>query len=158
MPVGRGAGDAGEEADVFGRRGKGRRGLRPEPTEGWPLDRVLVGVATLRTLRELIRQDAEDGGRPPRAWDLALRSGVSAQGSANSLERLSEAGLVTELTPTRPGRAPAYRLHRTHPVVASMARLFEAERSMVAGRPTWRDRFEGLRDGRAVATERGRGG
>lgn len=158
MPGDRTVADAGEEADVFGRRGEGRRGLRPEPVEGWPLDRVLVGVATLRTLRELIRQDAEDAGRPPRAWDLALRSGVSAQGSANSLERLSEAGLVTELIPTRPARAPAYRLDRTHPVVASMARLFEAERSMVAGRPTWGDRFGGLRDARAVATERGLGG
>ena len=143
---------------MFGRRGNGRRGLRPEPADGWPLDRVLVGVATLRTLRELIRQDAEDRGLPPRAWDLALRNGVSAQGSANSLERLSEARFVTELTPTRPGRAPAFRLDRGHPAVAPMARLFEAERSMVAGRPTWGDRFEDRRDATAVATERGLGG
>ena len=43
----------------MGRTGRQRRGLRPEPEDGWPLDRLLVGVGTLRTMRELFLQDAK---------------------------------------------------------------------------------------------------
>lgn len=109
-----------------------RRGLGTDPVQGWPLDDVLVGVATLRTMRELFRQHEDAPREGPRAWDLALWSGVTAQGSANSLERLERAGLVTRLTRERPWRAHGYRLKRYHPLVAPMRRLFEAERSVVA--------------------------
>lgn len=110
--------------------GTRRRGLRPDPLDGWPLDDVLVGVATLRTMRELFRQHDEAPRQGPRAWDLALQSGVSAQGSADSLDRLERAGLVTALSPERPWRARGYRLERHHPLVVPMRRLFEAERSV----------------------------
>lgn len=114
----------------MGRRGPGRTGLRPEPPDGWPLDHVLVGVATLRTIRELVRQ--EDGGisAPPRAWDLALWSGVTPQGSAESMDRLLEASLVRAIPSSRPHRAAAFRLYRQHPLVASLVALFEAERAL----------------------------
>lgn len=119
------------------------RGLRPDPIDGWPLDDVLVGVATLRTMRELFRQHGEAPREGPRAWDLALRSGVSAQGAADSLERLERAGLVRELARERPWRAHGYRLKRHHPLVAPMRRLFEAERSVARRRDRryrWRRR------------------
>lgn len=120
-----------------------RRGLRPNPVDGWPLDDVLVGVGTLRTMRELFRQHDEAPREGPRAWDLALRSGVSAQGSADSLERLERAGLVTALARERPWRARGYRLKRHHPLVVPMRRLFEAERSVARRRDRrspWRRR------------------
>ncbi len=107
-----------------------RRGLRPKPMDGWPLDDVLVGVGTLRTMRELFRQNDEAPREGPRAWDLALRCGVSAQGAADSLERLERAGLVRALTRERPWRARGYRLKRHHPLVVPMRQLFEAERSV----------------------------
>lgn len=118
-----------------------RRGLRPEPAEGWPLDRVLVGVATTRTIRELLRKDAENPGGPQRAWDLALWTGVSPGGSAHALDRLEDAGLVVALRPERPGRATGYRLDGRHPLTAPLIHLFSSERAMVrsrSGRPTWR--------------------
>ncbi len=106
-----------------------RKGLRREPTSGWPLDELFVGVATLRTTRELFRQRGEPFRGPRRAWDLALWSGVTPQGSANSLERLTRLRLVEVLPADRAGHAPAFRLNRSHPLVEPLARLFEAERT-----------------------------
>lgn len=112
----------------MGRRGRKRRGLRSEPADGWPLDAMLVGVAALRTTRELFWQAADYPTRAPRAWDLALWTGVTAQGSAEAMARLAAAGLVTELAPDRPGRAPGFRLVADHPLVPPLHRLFETER------------------------------
>lgn len=117
----------------MGRRGRTRRGLRPEPRDGWPLDGVLVGVATLRTMRELFRQLAEPTD-PPRAWDLALWSGVTPQGSIDAMDRLHSAGLVVELPPSAPHRAPAYRLDPGHVFVDPLTRLFEIERKQSIGK------------------------
>jgi len=65
-----------------------RIGLRPDPPGGWPLDKVLVGVATLRTLREVFLQRGVD----LRAWDVTQSCGVSPQGAADALDRLARAG------------------------------------------------------------------
>lgn len=108
-----------------------RKGLRREPTGGWPLDELFVGVATLRTTRELFRREREPFPGPQRAWDLALWSGVSIQGSANSLERLSRLGLLKVFPSDRAGHATAFRLDQTHPLVEPLARLFQAERAFM---------------------------
>ena len=111
----------------MGRRGRKRRGLRPEPPDGWPLDDVLVGVATLRTMRELFRQEADPEASCPRAWDLALWSGVTPQGSTEAVRRLVRARLVSEVPSGRPRRAAGYRLDRLHPLVPPLSRLFALE-------------------------------
>lgn len=103
-----------------------RRGSRLEPMDGWPLDHILVGVATVRTLRELFTQAVSPHGYTVRAWDLALGTGVSPQGSANSLERLRRAGLV-DAYPSPPGYASRYGLV-DHPLLDPLSRLFDAER------------------------------
>ena len=105
-------------------------GIRREPPGGGPLDELFVGVATVRTTRELYRQE----GTPfatPRPWDLAIWSGVSPQGTANSLRRLEALGLARALRPDRPGRAPSFALERTHPLHQPLAGLFRAERALV---------------------------
>lgn len=98
-----------------------RIGLRREPPGGWPLDGVFVGVAILRTLRELYRQ--EDAA--PRPWDLSLWSGVSPQGTVNSLRRLEAVGLVKALHPS------AFTFHRSHPLYPPLTDLFRAEWGML---------------------------
>jgi DNA-binding transcriptional ArsR family regulator len=103
-----------------------RIGLTPDPPGGWPLDRLLVGVATLRTLRELFRQD-----RPQRPWDLAMRTGVTPQGTANALERLRELGIVDAYDPREPGEAVRYRLAESHFLIEPLGRLFHAEREEI---------------------------
>ena len=102
-------------------------GVRREPPGGWPLDELFVGVATLRMTRELFRLE----GPPPRPWDRAIWSGVSPQGTRNSLRRLEALGLVEELRPDRPGGAPCFALDRTHPLYPPLADLFRAERAML---------------------------
>lgn len=97
-----------------------------EPMEGWPLDRILVGVATVRTIRELMRQAVWPGGYTVRAWDLSLCSGVSPQGSANTLDRLYREGLVS-VVPSDPGSARRYCL-KDHPLRKPLQHLFTAER------------------------------
>lgn len=109
---------------------RGRRGLRRRPPEGWPLDHLLVGVATLRTTRELYRRHQLWPTSTPRPWDLALWSGVTPGGSANSLKRLHRLGYVDQLPPDRPGRAARYRVQPRHPLTRPLQRLFDAERSM----------------------------
>jgi len=104
-----------------------RIGLRPDPPGGWPLDEVFVGVATLRTMREVFRK----GGHELRAWDVALWSGVTPQGSTNSLDRLSRLGLVETIPSPGPGHARSYRLDSRHPLVDPVSRLFRAEGHMV---------------------------
>ena len=111
----------------MGRQGRRRRGLRPEPEEGWPLDRMLVGVATLRTMRELFLQDVEFSRTPRRAWDLALYNGVTPQGSAESLLRLAGEGLARGVPPEDPRRAMGYRLEPGHSLADPLRRLFRAE-------------------------------
>lgn len=105
----------------------GRKGLRRVPRGGWPLDGLFVGVATLRTTRELFQQAKEWPRDAPRAWDLALWNGVSPQGSADALERIERVGLATALRPRHPGRAPGYRLEWRHPLARPLAGLFKAE-------------------------------
>lgn len=97
-----------------------------EPMDGWPLDRILVGVATVRTIRELLRQCVSPHGYATRAWNLSLCTGVSPQGSANTLERLYREGLVGVL-PSDPGSANWYALVE-HPLLGPLAQLFADER------------------------------
>lgn len=119
----------------MGRRGRRRRrGLRPEPEEGWPLDRMLVGVATLRTMRELFLQDVEFSRASRRPWDLSLYSGVTPQGSADSMLRLAGEELAREVPPEDPRRAMGYRLERSHPLAAPLDRLFRAEQRICSRR------------------------
>lgn len=106
------------------------RGLRRVPAGGWPLNEVLVGVGTTRTIRELILHRSDTTVEALRAWDVGLWSGVSAQGAAGCLERLHRAGLVAELPPDRPWRARRYRLETDHPLYRPLARLFQVERSI----------------------------
>jgi hypothetical protein len=80
-----------------------------------------VGVATLRTTRELFRHVY-----PLRAWDLSLRTGVTPQGSANSLERLHRLGLVEECI-SDPWEASRFRLDSEHYLFQPLADLFAAE-------------------------------
>ena len=103
-----------------------RRGSRMEPMDGWPLDRILVGVATVRTIRELLRQAVSPHAYTVRAWDLSLCSGVSPQGSANALARLHREGLV-RVVPSDPECAHRYALVE-HPLLRPLGRLFAAER------------------------------
>lgn len=111
---------------------RGRERSNPwDPPGGWPLDRVLVGVGTLRTMRAIFHRQ---GGRDPdplRAWDLALRANVSVQGAADSLQRLEREGLLEAFPPADPGGAARYRLDATHPLHRPLARLVETERRMV---------------------------
>jgi hypothetical protein len=97
-----------------------------EPIDGWPLDRILVGVATVRTIRELLWQCVTPHGYAVRAWDLSLCSGVSPQGSANTLERLRREGLVDVLR-SDPGSARRYALVE-HPLLEPLGWLFSDER------------------------------
>ncbi|HYO47235.1 MAG TPA: hypothetical protein VEY33_11170 [Gemmatimonadota bacterium] len=113
-----------------------RTGLRRDPPGGWPLDRLFVGVATLRTIRELFRQ-APPSGSTLRAWDLSLWSGVTAQGSSEALERLRGPGLVKVYEPDGPGHALQFRLAGDYPLLRPLAALFEAERACVRGE-LWR--------------------
>lgn len=111
-----------------------RSDTRWEPAGGWPLNHVLVGVGTLRTLRELYRRQHSSHSPDPdlvRAWDVAQRAAVTVQGAANSLERLEEAGLVQAFPPRRCGGAPRYRLDPCHPLVPPLGNLFRTEKRMV---------------------------
>lgn len=120
------------------------------PPGGWPLDEVFVGVATLRTMRELFLQAPSAHGRSVRAWDLALWSGVSVQGSANALRRLVRARLAEGLV-SDPGHADRF-LPTDHPLANPIARLFAAEfqECQRIGRE-WRDRpFTFAPDGSAM--------
>lgn len=107
------------------------RGIRRPPPGGWPLDRVLVGVCTVRTFREMVLHRSETTVEALRGWDVGLWSGVSAQGATESLQRLHREGLMTELPPNRPGRARRYRLALDHPLCPPLVRLFERERRAV---------------------------
>jgi hypothetical protein len=105
-----------------------------------------VGVATLRTTRELFRH-----GYPLRAWDLSLRTGVTPQGSANSLERLHRLGLVEEYV-SDPWEASRFSLDDTHYLFQPLADLFAAEYDAC------RSAFVAERKARSEATRRRRGG
>lgn len=63
---------------------------------------------------------------PLRAWDLSLRTGVTPQGSANSLERLHRLGLVEECV-SDPWEASRFRLAREHYLHQPLADVFAAE-------------------------------
>lgn len=113
--------------------GRRERGLRLPPGGGWPLDRILVGVGTLRTLRELALRHGPYGYPAEgilRPWDVALWSGVSAQGASDCLKRLHRAGLVAELPRESPGAAHRYRLNRNHLLCPSLIGLFQREASI----------------------------
>ncbi len=107
-----------------------RKGLRKEPTGGWPLDKVLVGLATLRATRELFRQGWD--GAAVRPWDVALWCGVSPQGATNALERLHQIGLLAKLPPGSWWGGPRYRLEREHPLYDGLSSLFADERDVAA--------------------------
>lgn len=103
-----------------------RVGLTRDPPGGWPLDGILVGVATLRILRELCARG--DWHRP---WDLHLRTGVSPQGAADSLVRLEGAGLVKAGTRNVPDEATWYGLAHDHDLVPALGDLFATEARLV---------------------------
>jgi hypothetical protein len=71
-----------------------------EPMDGWPLDRILVGVATVRTIRELLRQAVA-----PHAY----REGLA------------------RVVPSDPGCARQYALVE-HPLLRPLGNLFADER------------------------------
>ena len=106
-------------------------GLRRVPPGGWPLDRLFVGVATLRTTRELFLQSGPSHPEPLRAWDLYLWSQVTPQGSADSMNRLAKLGLVTVVKPGRQRHAPQFALDPSHPFIPPLTALFAAEISLV---------------------------
>lgn len=107
------------------------------PVDVWPLDRLLVGVGTLRTTRELMRRSRGEHAGPLRAWDLALRSQVTVQGSSNAVDRLEAIGLISIVRCAGPGRAKEFSLVHPHPLTAPLAHLFHAERLLIrqANRP-----------------------
>ncbi|MGH7587934.1 MAG: hypothetical protein ACRELU_05020 [Gemmatimonadota bacterium] len=84
-------------------------------------------MATLRTIRELFLLEKSPGVFSHRAWDVALWSGVTPQGSADALDRLHHVGLVNSFRPERIGEARSFRLDRDYPLAAPLARLFAAE-------------------------------
>jgi len=104
-----------------------RRGLAATPENGWPLDRLLVGVATLRTTRQLLRPVGALRGGSVRAWDIALWSGVTPQGTRGCMERLERVGLVREVARAKSWHATTYRLVERHPLVEPLLTLFRAE-------------------------------
>ena len=105
-----------------------RRGLRREPDGGWPLDRLFVGVGTLRVMREMVKLTRDFPGTPQRAWDVALWSGLTPQGAAKSLARPNHLGLVRRRRPD-PGHAPSFRLDLDYPLIGPLIDLFDAERA-----------------------------
>ncbi len=117
------------------RRRRRRGGLGWEPYDGWPLDRLLVGPGTVRTIRQLFHEDRPHAPGAYRAWDLALCSGVSPQGTADALDRLWMAGLVERVCPRRSGDAASFRIDWEHPLTEALARLFWFEEAAFRRRP-----------------------
>jgi hypothetical protein len=120
-----------------------RIGLTPDPPGGWPLDHLFVGVATLRTTRELFAQ-----GRAMRAWDLALRTGVSPQGSADALARLERLGLAWAVTDPPRGYAASFTIDHSHALVKPLSRLFSAEYALAPRPPRRFRKRESVESGR----------
>lgn len=89
-------------------------------------------MATLRTVREFVRLDAEWSRAGIRAWDACLMNGVSPQGAADAMKRLARAGLAEVLPRERHWKAVRYRLVREHPLAIALDDLFAAERATVA--------------------------
>lgn len=106
------------------------RGLSASPIDGWLLDRLLVGRATLRTTRELFRPRWFSYQDSFRAWDVALWSGVTPQGSIHCMDRLHTAGLLRIVPPRRASHATTYQFVHRHPLVAPLEALFWAEREI----------------------------
>ena len=86
-----------------------------------------------------------------RAWDLSLRTGVTPQGSANSLERLHRLGLVEECL-SDPWEASRFRLDSEHYLFQPLADVFAAEYDAC------RSAFVAERKARSEAKRRRRGG
>jgi hypothetical protein len=107
-----------------------RRGLSAAPVDGWPLDHLLVGPATLKTTRQLLHPWWIRSESAVRAWDVALWSGVTPQGSILCMERLKSAGLLRIVPPRRAGHATTYRLVDRHPLVSPLTQLFQVEREI----------------------------
>ena len=105
-----------------------RRGLRKEPEGGWPLDHVLVGVGTLRAVREIYRQGWD--GYPVRPWDVSLWCGVTPQGAINAMRRLHAIGLVEECPSETWWGGTRYRLVLEHPMYECLRDLFAGEREV----------------------------
>ncbi|MGI9039488.1 MAG: hypothetical protein ACR2GQ_11620 [Gemmatimonadota bacterium] len=118
------------------RRSSVGRGLAHEPAEGWPLDRVLVGVATLRTLRQVVRPHRlrEANVDWVRAFDISLWSGVTPQGSRHAMERLRSAGILKTASRAHFGRAERFMIDAYHPLTRAFETLFEAEQRALAAR------------------------
>lgn len=104
-----------------------RRGLAATPEDGWPLDELFVGVATLRTARQLLRPTGALRGESVRPWDVALWSGVTPQGTRYCMERLERAGLVRQVARSKSWHATTYRLVGRHPLVEPLSSLFRTE-------------------------------
>lgn len=104
-----------------------RRGLAAVPENGWPLDELFVGVATLRTTRQLLRRGRSLREGSVRPWDVALWSGVTPQGTRYCMERLFRLGLVRQVARGKSWHATTYRLVERHPLVEPLSDLFRAE-------------------------------
>lgn len=107
-----------------------RRGLAATPESGWPLDQLFVGVATLRTTRQLLRPTGALRGGSVRPWDIALWSGVTPQGTRYCMERLERVGLVRQVARGKSWHATTYRLVERHPLIEPLSNLFMAERAI----------------------------
>lgn len=104
-----------------------RRGLAATPEGGWPLDQLFVGVATLRTTRQVLRPSGALRGGSVRPWDISLWSGVTPQGTRYCMERLERVGLVRQVTPGKSWHAATYRLVERHPLIEPLTGLFMTE-------------------------------
>ena len=113
-----------------------RIGLSWEPPDGWPLDTLLSGPARVRAIRELSTADRVAF----RAWDLALRTGVSPQGCEKVLLAFERAELVHRCV-ADPGSARHFALDQEHPLVPALRGLFADDRRTVAS--AWPDRLRG---------------
>lgn len=101
----------------------------------WPLDGVLVGVGTLRVLRELFCPHIGPIGTPVRAWDVSLWCGVTPAGVTRAFERLEGASIIELARPATRERAATYRLRSDHPLYRRFGELFTTERATAPRTP-----------------------
>lgn len=132
-----------------------RRGLAAKPESGWPLDQLFVGVATLRTTRQVLRPSGALRGGSVRPWDIALWSGVTPQGTRYCMERLERVGLLRQVAPGKSWHATTYRLVERHPLIAPLSGLFMTERAIAGPMRGISEsgRFAALRRRRATSRE-----
>jgi DNA-binding transcriptional ArsR family regulator len=91
----------------------------PESFLRHPLSTLLSTPGSVRVLRELLQADG-----PLAVSELAVRTGLSAQGVRNTLVQLRTGGIVDQLGE---GRSRLYRADVGHPLYVPLGSLFHAE-------------------------------